>query len=48
MSNWTERLTTRLEPIRESADLRPAISAYHDMPFAIVQYPAIDEFAPPG
>jgi BREX protein BrxB len=45
MSDWNERLTTRLEPILESTDPRPAISAYHDMPFAIFHYPAGDEFA---
>ena len=45
MSHWKERLTTRLEPILESPDPRPAISAYHDMPFAIFHYPAEDEFA---
>ena len=37
----------RLEPILESADPRPAISTYHDMPFAIFHYPAADEFAAP-
>ncbi len=45
MSDWRERLKTRLEPILESPDPRPAISAYHDMPFAIFHYPASDEFA---
>jgi hypothetical protein len=45
MSDWKERLTTRLEPILESADSRPAISAYHDMPFAIFHYPPAEEFA---
>ena len=45
MSAWRERLKTRLEPILESPDPRPAISAYHDMPFAIFHYPAEDEFA---
>jgi hypothetical protein len=45
MSDWKERLTSRLEPILASSDPRPAISAYHDMPFAIFHYPPADEFA---
>jgi hypothetical protein len=45
MSDWKERLTARLEPILESVDPRPAISAYHDMPFAIFHYPLTEEFA---
>jgi hypothetical protein len=45
MSDWRERLKARLEPILESPDPRPAISAYHDMPFAIFHYPPADEFA---
>src|SRR3954447_23100535 len=45
MSDWKERLTARLEPILESADPRPAIRAYHDMPFAIFHYPPDAEFA---
>src|SRR5205823_2424639 len=45
MSDWKERLTTRLEPILEAADPRVAISAYHDMPFAIFHYPPAEEFA---
>jgi Domain of unknown function (DUF1788) len=44
MSDWRERLKTRLEPILESPDPRPAISAYHDMPFAIFHYPPEEEF----
>src|SRR5262249_16953481 len=44
MSDWKERLTTRLEPILELTDPRPAISAYHDMPFAIFHYPPAEEF----
>jgi hypothetical protein len=45
MSDWKERLTTRLEPVLEAPDPRAAISAYHDMPFAIFHYPPEDEFA---
>ena len=44
MSDWRQRLTTRLEPILEGTDPRPAISTYHDMPFAIFHYPPEDEF----
>jgi len=45
MSDWRERLTSRLEPILASTDPRPAISAYHDMPFAIFHYSPAEEFA---
>ena len=44
MSDWKQRLTSRLEPVLESADPRPAISTYHDMPFAIFHYPPEEEF----
>jgi hypothetical protein len=44
MTDWKLRLTTRLEPILEASDPRPAISTYHDMPFAIFQYPPEEEF----
>lgn len=45
MSDWKERLTGRLEPILAMPDPRPAISAYHDMPYAIFCYPPEAEFA---
>lgn len=45
MSDWRERLTGRLEPSLEMPDPRPAISAYHDMPYAIFCYPPEEEFA---
>lgn len=45
MSDWKQRLTTKLEPILRKDDPRPAISAYHDMPYAIFRYPPEDEFA---
>lgn len=44
MTDWKSRLTTRLEPILEVSDPRPAISTYHDMPFAIFHYPPEEEF----
>lgn len=44
MTDWKSRLTTRLEPILEVNDPRPAISTYHDMPFAIFHYPPEEEF----
>jgi len=45
MSDWKQRLTTTLEPILKQEDPRPAISAYHDMPYAIFRYPPEEEFA---
>lgn len=45
MSDWRERLTGRLEPALEMPDPRTAISAYHDMPYAIFCYPPEEEFA---
>lgn len=45
MTDWKHRLTKRLEPILSAMDPRPAISTYHDMPFAIFQYPPEDEFS---
>ena len=45
MSEWRERLTQTLEPILGSADPRPALSAYHDLPCAIFVYPPEDEWA---
>ena len=43
--DWKERLTGKLEPILRSRDPRPAISSYHDMPYAIFRYPPDAEFA---
>jgi hypothetical protein len=45
MSDWQERLTRQLEPVLRQNDPRPAISAYHDMPYAIFRYPPDQEFA---
>jgi len=45
MSEWKERLTKQLEPVLVQHDPRPAISAYHDMPYAIFHYPPEDEWA---
>ena len=45
MTAWKDRLTNQLEPILMRSDPRPAISAYHDMPYAIFRYPPQDEFA---
>ena len=45
MSDWKQRLTQGLEPILREADPRPKISAYHNMPYAILCYPPEDEFA---
>lgn len=42
---WRERLTGELEPRLALPDPRPAISAYHDLPYAIFQYPPEDELA---
>jgi hypothetical protein len=44
MTDWKERLTRQLEPALSQSDPRPRISAYHDMPYAIFQYPPEDEF----
>ena len=43
--DWKERLTDKLEPILKQHDPRPAISSYHDMPYAILRYPPDAEFA---
>ena len=43
--DWRERLTGKLEPILRERDPRPAISSYHDMPYAIFRYPPDAEFA---
>ena len=39
MNDWRERLCEKLEPALSLDDPRPAISAYHDMPYAIFHYP---------
>ncbi len=44
MSDLTERLKGTLEPILASPDPRPALSAYHDMPYALFRYAPEDEF----
>jgi len=44
MKHWRERLHDDLEPKLACDDPRPAISAYHDMPYAIFHYPPADEF----
>lgn len=43
MSDLRSRLTRQLEPILASADPRPQISAYHDMPYALFRYDPEDE-----
>ena len=45
MTDWEDRLMNQLEPVLEQVDPRPAISAYHDMPYAVFYYPPKDEFA---
>jgi hypothetical protein len=45
MSDWKQRLTGQLERVLKQADPRPAISAYHDMPYAIFRYAPEFEFA---
>lgn len=42
--NWKERLKGDLEPVLVSPDPRKKLSAYHDMPYAIFQYPPEVEF----
>lgn len=44
MSDLVDRLTTRLEPILASQDPRPAISSYHNMPYALFRYDPEEEF----
>lgn len=43
MSDLRTRLTHQLEPILASADPRPQLSAYHDMPYALFRYDPEDE-----
>lgn len=45
MTEWKDRLSGQLEPVLRNADPRPAISSYHDMPYAVFRYPSEDEFA---
>ena len=45
MTDWKDRLMGQLEPVLKQTDPRPAISAYHDMPYAIFRYPPEDEFS---
>lgn len=44
MSEFRDRLKNTLEPILASLDPRPALSAYHDMPYALFRYDPEDEF----
>jgi hypothetical protein len=44
VSDLVDRLTTRLEPILASQDPRPAISSYHNMPYALFRYDPEEEF----
>jgi len=44
MSDLVDRLITRLEPILASQDPRPAISSYHNMPYALFRYDPEEEF----
>lgn len=43
MSDLHHRLTRHLEPVLLKSDPRPAISAYHDMPYALFRYDPDDE-----
>lgn len=45
MSDWKQRLCGDLEPILRQPNPLPAISSYHDMPYAIFRYEPEDEFA---
>lgn len=44
MTDWKHRLIHDLEPVLSEHDPRPRIGAYHDMPYAIFQYPPEAEF----
>lgn len=44
MNDLVERLTGQLEAILKVDDPRPAISAYHNMPYALFRYDPGDEF----
>jgi hypothetical protein len=45
MSDLEQRLKSGLEPLLELPDPRTAISAYHDMPYALFRYDPQDEYA---
>ena len=45
MSDLEHRIKEDLEPILELSDPRQRISAYHDMPYALLRYDPEDEFA---
>lgn len=45
MSDFAARLKEDLEQVLVAHDPRPAISAYHDMPYALFRYDPQDEFA---
>jgi hypothetical protein len=44
MSDLEHRLKQTLEPILELPDPRPRLSAYHDMPYALLRYDPAEEF----
>lgn len=44
MSEFLDRLKRDLEPVLAATDPRPALSAYHDMPYALFRYDPQDEF----
>jgi hypothetical protein len=44
MTYWEKRLVQQLEPVLRQVDPRPGISSYHDMPYAVFQYPPEEEF----
>ena len=44
MSDFVDRLKRDLEPVLASHDPRPALSAYHDMPYALFRYDPEGEF----
>jgi len=45
VSDFVDRLKRDLEPVLAASDPRPAISAYHDMPYALFRYDPEDEFS---
>jgi hypothetical protein len=45
LSDFIDRLKRHLEPVLAAIDPRPAISAYHDMPYALFRYDPQDEFS---
>lgn len=44
MSDLEDRIKRSLEPVLELPDPRQRISAYHDMPYALLRYDPEDEF----